>query len=129
MAHRKLIHSCSPFTPEREINTLPSLTVPDMALSLKNLLENYTRQGYIPPTPEYIFDEEDQFPNPATLDLTDYSDIGETAKVSLQKLREQQAKIADYEKKVASAKVKLALKAEIEAENKASLKQPSDNNL
>lgn len=60
-------------------NTLPSLTVPDQSLTLRELLTNYTRGQDLPygkAEPQF-FDEDTYIPNLEKMDLVDLQELAE----------------------------------------------------
>lgn len=93
-----------------EINTLPSETVPDMALSPQELLENYSRGNT---QPEAFYDEENQW-DLQGLDLTEidrlreyYKERQTTAKKGLEELERERMKVLqEQEEKVKKERLK-----------------------
>jgi hypothetical protein len=74
-----------------EVNDLPSLTVPDQTMSVKEILERYARGlplGAGERVPMY--DEEDDLPDPRTLDLVDRQELSEQFKSEIEYVRAQQ---------------------------------------
>ena len=88
-----------------EENKEPSLTVPDQALSIQELLSNYTEnEGYL----EYLRklndqydddddDEGDDLPDPRTLDLVERSEIAALVREELEKIRKPKQKHTEPE--------------------------------
>lgn len=79
-----------------EINEMPSMTVPDQAMTPQELLETYSRGGEVP---EAFYDEENNW-DLKGLDLTEidmlreqYQERQETAKKALGELERQRLKI------------------------------------
>lgn len=64
---------------EGEINNLPSLTVPDQSLTLRQLLTNYTRGQELPQTNKTpaFFDEKQFIPDIKKMDLVDIQQMME----------------------------------------------------
>lgn len=62
------------FAKNYEKNDLPSLTIPDQTMSIRTILERYTRglpiNGFTP-----LYDEEDDLPDPRTLDLAERQEL------------------------------------------------------
>jgi len=59
-----------------EVNYLPSATVPDLTLSVREIFDRYARGSGLP-FKESIWDDDPdaELPNPATLDLVDRADL------------------------------------------------------
>ena len=82
------------------INDKPSLTVPNMAMSLKQLLERFTRGQSIPTkTPIYHEDEEGN-----VIDLPDIGRLNKLDKIDL--LRETKAATKEHQKQMIIKKQK-----------------------
>lgn len=71
-----------------EVNTEPSMTQPDMTMSLQELLERHTR-GLEVPMYEGVYDDEDFVPDPRSMDLTDYDGLAETNSYRIKELEQQ----------------------------------------
>lgn len=73
-----------------EINNEPSLTQPDMVMSLEELLIR-SRGGQEVPTynVQYDEDEDDFTPDPRTLDLVDYDEALEQNKANIDALKDK----------------------------------------
>lgn len=71
------------FEKNYEKNEQPSLTVPDQTMSVRTILERYTRglpvNGWTP-----MYDEEDDLPDPRTLDLAERQELAEQFKQEIQ---------------------------------------------
>lgn len=83
-----------------EINEMPSMTVPDQAMTPQELLESYSRGGAVP---EAFYDEENDW-DLKGLDLTEidmlreqYQQRQETAKKALGELEKERLKILKEE--------------------------------
>lgn len=63
--------------PQEEINNLPSQTQPDMTMSLEQLLVRHTRGQEVPTFEAIYMGDEEYFPNPKALDLTDIQQMKE----------------------------------------------------
>ncbi len=82
------------------INDKPSLTVPNMAMSLKTLLERFTRGQSIPTnTPVYHEDEEGN-----VIDLPDIGRLNKLDRIDL--LKETKAATIEHQKQMAIKKQK-----------------------
>lgn len=69
-----------------EVNTLPTLTVPDQTMSLRDMLLRYSR-GQSVPTFEPIFDGDEDFP-----------DISRMSKIELEELRQDVLGEIEYQR-------------------------------
>jgi len=67
----------------------PSLTVPDQTMSLKTILERYTRGLPIGGRNDEYYDEDDTMPDYRTLDLTEIQDLQEEVKTTFEKHRKK----------------------------------------
>jgi hypothetical protein len=86
------------YTPtEGVVTTLPSQTVPDQSLSLRELLLHYTRGGSLPNSEQSpaFFDENAFIPNLKKLDLVDIQEIMED---NAEKAEELQNNLKEIEK-------------------------------
>lgn len=90
-----------------EINELPSMTIPDQALTPQELLETYSRGGQVP---EAFYDEENNW-DLKGLDLTEidmlreqYQERQETAKKALGELERERLKILKEQENEAKKK-------------------------
>lgn len=79
----KLVHG--------EFNMKPSATVPDLTLSIRDIFDRYAR-GAVLPMKEVYFDEEDDTPDLATLDLVERAEYAEYAKDEITKIRKPKIK-------------------------------------
>lgn len=73
-----------------EVNLMPSKTVPDQTMSLRQILDRYSRglpiSGGVVKTP--IWDGEDNdLPDPRTLDLAERQELKESIKQELESLK------------------------------------------
>jgi len=75
----KIKHSlnASQFVYEGEVNNEPSMTVPDQTMSIRTILERYSRGLPIGGRVDDYYDEEDTLPNPLTLDLAERQELAE----------------------------------------------------
>lgn len=58
--------------------TMPSLTVPDQSMSIRTILERYSRGLPVGGRLDIYYDEEDTLPDIKTLDLADRQELAET---------------------------------------------------
>ena len=75
-----------------EVNYLPSMTIPDQTMSIRTIVDRYTRglpvTGFTP-----IYDgEEFYMPDPKTLDLVERQELVEQIKQEVEGLKSQQWK-------------------------------------
>lgn len=79
--------------PQKEVNTLPSETQPDMTMSLQQLLERHTK-GYDVPLFEGTFqDELDEYiPDPKSVDQTVLLDLAEANSKYIKQLQDKAQK-------------------------------------
>lgn len=75
-----------------EVNSLPSMTIPDQTMSIRTIVDRYTRglpvTGFTP-----IYDgEEFYMPDPKTLDLVERQELSEQIKQEVEGLKSQQWK-------------------------------------
>jgi len=65
------------FEKKYKVFTQPSLTVPDQTMSIKTILERYSRGLPVGGRLDEYYDEEDTLPNPFTLDLAERQELAE----------------------------------------------------
>ena len=73
-----------------QINNKPSMTVPDQALSIKEILSRFSRGlpvGGFPTTFDDMDDPEDMLPDPRTMDLSERKQYEEMVKEELNHIR------------------------------------------
>jgi len=75
-----------------EVNNLPSMTIPDQTMSVRTIVDRYTRglpvTGFTP-----IYDGEDFYmPDPRTLDLVDRAELAEKTKQEVESIKSRQWK-------------------------------------
>jgi len=75
-----------------EVNNLPSMTIPDQTMSIRTIVDRYTRglpiTGFTP-----VYDGEDYYmPDPRTLDLVDRHEMAEEIKQEVESLKSRQWK-------------------------------------
>jgi len=94
---KKMITSQNYQPEEGVINLLPSLTVPDQSLTLRELLVHYTRGGQLPQSqtqPAY-YDENAFVPNLKKLDLVEINELHEE---NAKNAQDAQLRLADLKK-------------------------------
>lgn len=65
------------FEKKYKVFTQPSLTVPDQSMSIKTILERYARGLPVGGRLDEYYDEDDNLPNPLTLDLAERQELAE----------------------------------------------------
>jgi hypothetical protein len=75
-----------------EVNTLPSMTIPDQTMSIRTIVDRYAKglpvSAFTP-----IYEGEDFYmPDPKTLDLVDRADLLESVKQEVESLKSRQWK-------------------------------------
>lgn len=75
-----------------EVNTLPSMTIPDQTMSIRTIVDRYTKglpvSAFTP-----IYEGEDFYmPDPKTLDLVDRAELLESAKQEVASIKSRQWK-------------------------------------
>lgn len=81
-----------------ETNPYPSQTIPNEAMSIREIMIRYSRglpiDGKVP-----IFDEENDLPDPRKLDLAEIQQLREEYEAELKQIKETQAKTEEARKK------------------------------
>jgi len=70
-----------------EVNNSPSMTVPDQTMSIRTILERYSRGLPVGGRLDEYYDEDDTMPDYRTLDLTEIADLKESAKSTIEKYK------------------------------------------
>lgn len=78
-----------------EINNQPSMTVPDQALSLKEILRRYASGQPLDGMREGWFDDENDLPDLNTLDFADREDLLAEMRAKVESLRQELAASAE----------------------------------
>lgn len=94
------------YTVDVERNGMPSMTVPDQTLSVREIMDRYSRGLPIGGSRMPLFDEADELPDIKTLDLTereDYREIFESELVNL-KTKSKKTNVKDKVEQNAQAK-------------------------
>lgn len=77
-----------------EVNKQKSLTVPDQAMSIKQIMERYARglpiEQFKPIYDENIDEDSEYIPDPRTMDLADRQQFSEQVLQELENIRNQQ---------------------------------------
>jgi hypothetical protein len=81
------------FEKKYEINDEPSLTVPDQTMSIRTILERYSRglpvTGFTP-----YYDEEDDLPDPRTLDLAERQELAEKYSQEIENVKSRKKNVS-----------------------------------
>jgi hypothetical protein len=87
------------FDKNYRIFSQPSMTIPDQTMSIKTILERYARGLPVGGRFDEYYDEEDDLPNPLTLDLAERQELEELYKFELNEInnksRKKQSTIVD----------------------------------
>lgn len=78
-----------------EINEFPSETIPDQSMSIRTILERYSRGMPIGGAKEPLFQDDDEYndlPDPRKLDLAERQEMAEMAKTELQSIKSKYPK-------------------------------------
>ena len=67
--------------------TQPSMTVPDQTMSIRTILERYTRGLPVGGRLDDYYDEEDILPDPMTLDLAERQELAENYKQEINEIK------------------------------------------
>lgn len=74
--------------PKGQIFTMPSMAIPDQTMSMREILERYTRGLEIEGSKTPIFEEEDEESNGINMATLDLVDIQEMAEENFEKIKE-----------------------------------------
>lgn len=72
-----------------EVNKLPSKTVPDQTMSMREIFERHVRGLPIEGVRVPVYDENDDMPDPRTLDLADRQRIAEEAREEIAEIKKR----------------------------------------
>lgn len=95
----KVVHSLSYVSRSGEVNSGEIMTVPDQSLSIRSLLENYTRGLPLPQAKPVYFDENDIYPDVRSMDLVDIQEFGLNVINNFNDLRDEQFRRSVTKKK------------------------------
>ncbi len=88
------------FEKKYKIFTQPSLTVPDQSMSIKTILERYSRGLPVGGRLDEFYDEEDTLPNPLTLDLAERQELTELYTNEINEIKSRKKVINNVDKSV-----------------------------
>ena len=77
------------FEKKYKIVNTPSLTVPDQSMSIRTILERYSRGLPVGGRLDEYYDEEDTMPDYRTLDLVDIQELQQQVKTTFEKHRKK----------------------------------------
>lgn len=85
------------FEKNYKVFTQPSMTVPDQCMSIKTILERYSRGLPVGGRLDEYYDEEDTLPNPLTLDLAERQELAYQYEQEINEIksRKKQSTIVD----------------------------------
>jgi len=83
----------------REIKT-PSLTVPDQTMSIRTILDRYSRGLPVGGRLDEYYDEEDTLPDPKTLDLAERQELAELYKNEINDIKSRKKVINNVDNSV-----------------------------
>jgi hypothetical protein len=88
------------FEKKYKIFTQPSMTVPDQSMSIKTILERYSRGLPVGGRLDEYYDEEDTLPNPLTLDLAERQELAEEYKNEINEIKSRKKVINNVDNSV-----------------------------
>jgi hypothetical protein len=83
----------------REI-TDPSLTVPDQTMSVRTILERYARGLPVSGRTDMYYDEDDDLPDPRTLDLAERQELAQQYKQEINEVKSRKKVINNVDNSV-----------------------------
>lgn len=101
------------FAREYEKNTKPSVTVPDQAMSVKEILRRYANGLPLSQSNDLVYTGDDYTPDLRTMDLVD---IERLQAQNLRDIREMEKELADATAADQAAKTEIAFRKKFEAE-------------
>ena len=75
------------FEKKYKLFTQPSMTVPDQSMSIKTILERYARGLPVGGRLDEYYDEENDLPDPRTLDLAERQELAEQYKNEINEIK------------------------------------------
>jgi hypothetical protein len=88
------------FVKSYKIFTQPSLTVPDQTMSIREILQRYSRGLPIGGRLDVYYDEEDDLPDPRTLDLAERQEIAENYNNEINEIKSRKKVINNVDNSV-----------------------------
>jgi len=80
------------FEKNYQVFTQPSMTIPDQSMSIKTILERYARGLPVGGRLDEYYDEEDDLPDPRTLDLAERQELEELYKFEINEIKNKSRK-------------------------------------
>lgn len=118
---RRVFHQFNYVPQEGEVNTLPSETVPDMSMSVNEILTRFAQGRPLSVSNNLHYTGDDYTPDVRTMDLVE---LEEMRRANAERINELNKKLEEVDKEKRSKKEKDKLRKEIEQELKAgSVKQ------
>jgi len=74
-----------------EVNTLPSMTIPDQTMSIRTIVDRYAK-GLPVTSFTPIYEGEDYIPDPKTLDLVERQELAEQIRQEVESIKSRQWK-------------------------------------
>lgn len=109
MVTQKKVIIITPYTFEFEAKTngqefkRPSLTIPDMAMPLAEILRRFAVGQPIDGIKAEIYNDDEEIPNVKEMDLTEIDELVQHYKDKIQQAREQLAKVKEINERTAEA--------------------------
>lgn len=118
------------FPKDHEISFLPSNTIPDRSMSVREILDRYARGLPITGKKVPIYDEQNDLPDHRSLDLIDLAEMREEVKEKIADISDKQKKKqqAAHDKEVEEAAAKKLLKLEEDKAKKSDDKSEKSTN-
>jgi len=88
------------FPVKGKICNTPSLTVPDQTMSIRTILERYSRGLPIGGRNDEYYDEEDDLPDPRTLDLAERQELAQQYKNEIEQVKSRKKVINNVDNSV-----------------------------
>lgn len=118
-----------------EVNNLPSETIPDETMSIREILDRYARGLPLNGMRTPLYQREpsfDDLPDPATMDLAERQELAEMLEAELEDLREKQIRyrVSEEERQKAAAAAPPEASSDEVAKDKLTLKtSPSETKM
>lgn len=103
------------FEKNYKVFTLPSMTVPDQSMSIKTILERYSRGLPVGGRLDDYYDEDDTLPNPLTLDLAERQELAEIYSNELNEIKSRKKVINSVDKSVDNSEGDIQTNVETES--------------
>jgi hypothetical protein len=80
--------------------TMPSMTIPDQTMSIRTILERFSRGLPVGGRLDDYYDEEDDLPDPRTLDLAERQELAEQFKQEIEQVKSRKKVINNVDNSV-----------------------------